>query len=91
MSRTTIDFGIDLGTTNSSIAVVQGTGVHVFQNNESLEYTPSAVYIDKNNKCLVGRQAKERLEDDSENAFCEFKLQMGTRSEERRVGKECRL
>jgi molecular chaperone DnaK len=74
----TIDFGIDLGTTNSSIAALRGTEVEVFRNNEGFEYTPSAVWLDKNGGLRVGRRAKERLEDDRENAFCEFKLQMGT-------------
>jgi molecular chaperone DnaK len=78
MTRTTIDFGIDLGTTNSSIAVLQGTEIEVFRNNEGMEYTPSAVWIDSKNRLWVGRQAYERLEDDPENAFCEFKLQMGS-------------
>ncbi|MBU1927322.1 MAG: Hsp70 family protein [Gammaproteobacteria bacterium] len=78
MNRVTIDFGIDLGTTNSTIALLKGMEVEVFKNNEGFEYTPSAVWIDKKNGLYVGRRAKERLEDDSENAFCEFKLQMGT-------------
>ena len=34
MDRATIDFGIDLGTINSSIAVLQGTETKVFKNNE---------------------------------------------------------
>jgi molecular chaperone DnaK len=77
MTRPTIDFGIDLGTTNSSIAVLNGTGVEVFKNNEGQEYTPSAVWIDGKGKLYVGRLAKERLDDDNENTFSEFKLQMG--------------
>ena len=81
MARTTIDFGIDLGTTNSEIAVLKGTEIEVFKNNEGFEYTPSAVWIDQKNRFWVGRQAKERLEDDPDNAFCEFKLQMGTTEE----------
>ncbi|MCR4439151.1 MAG: Hsp70 family protein [bacterium] len=81
MERETIDFGIDLGTTNSEIAVLKGTEVEVFRNNERFEYTPSAVWIDQKARLWVGRQAKERLEDDPENASCEFKLQMGTGEE----------
>ncbi len=81
MARATIDFGIDLGTTNSEIAVLKGTEVEVFKNNEGFEYTPSAVWIDQKNRSWVGRQAKEKLEDDPDNAFCEFKLQMGTTEE----------
>jgi molecular chaperone DnaK len=78
MARTTMDFGIDLGTTNSSVAVIGGTGVEVVKNNEGAEYTPSAVWIDRHGRQYVGRRAKERLEDDPGNAFCEFKLQMGS-------------
>ncbi len=78
MTRATIDFGIDLGTTNSAIALLKGMEVEVFKENEGFEYTPSAIWIDKNNRLYVGRRAKERLEDDRENAIGEFKLQMGT-------------
>ena len=78
MARVTIDFGIDLGTTNSTIAVLRGTEVEVFKNNEGFEYTPSVVYIDKQGRLWVGRQAKEHLDSDPHNAFAEFKLQMGT-------------
>ncbi len=78
MARTTIDYGIDLGTTNSSIAVLAGTEVKVFRNNDGFEYTPSAVWIDKSNRIHVGLLAKRYLEEDPENSCCEFKLQMGT-------------
>lgn len=81
MVRTTIDFGIDLGTTNSEIAVLRGTEVEVFKDNEGFEFTPSAVWMDGKNRLWIGRQAKEKLEDDPQNAFCEFKLQMGTPEE----------
>lgn len=81
MDRMTIDFGIDLGTTNSAIALLKGTEVEIIKNNQSQEYTPSAVYIDKNNALVVGASAKERLESDPQNAYAEFKLQMGTDAE----------
>ena len=75
--RNTIDFGIDLGTTNSAVAVLEGNDVQVIRNNENFEYTPSAVWIDKNGRLYAGRQAYEHLDDDPENAHAEFKLQMG--------------
>lgn len=77
MTRMTIDFGIDLGTTNSAIAVVQGTDVKVFRNHLGAEYTPSAVWIDEKERLHVGQNAKDRLEEDADNAACEFKLLMG--------------
>ena len=78
MSRETIDFGIDLGTTNSAIAVLNGTTTEILRNNDGLEYAPSAVWIDRKDRIHVGRPAREHLEDDPENAASEFKLQMGT-------------
>lgn len=81
MSRLTVDFGIDLGTTNSAIGLLKGTEVEIIKNHEGFEYTPSAVFLDKSNSMIVGRRAKERLDIDPNNAFAEFKLQMGTNAE----------
>jgi molecular chaperone DnaK len=81
MGRATIDFGIDLGTTNSAIAVLKGMNVEIIRNNEGHEYTPSVVWIDKKNRMFVGAPAKERVESDPENAAHEFKLKMGTDEE----------
>jgi len=81
MNRNTIDFGIDLGTTNSSVAMLKGTDTEVIKNNENMEITPSAVWIDKKGELFRGRHAKERLIVDSENAASEFKLLMGTKAE----------
>lgn len=87
MSRQTIDYGIDLGTTNSEIARLDGTNIEVFRNAEGFEYTPSAVWIDKQNKLVVGRVAKEWCErelgnaNQPGNAFMEFKRDMGSNSE----------
>jgi molecular chaperone DnaK len=78
MARQTIDFGIDLGTTNSSIALLEKNGPRVFRNNEGNQITPSAVYIDKNGAVRVGDAAKERLVSEPNDAASEFKLWMGT-------------
>ncbi len=78
MSRTTIDFGIDLGTTNSSIAVIDNVDARVIPNKGGSGITPSAVWIDKRGNIHVGQEAKLRaLVDDDENADAEFKLRMG--------------
>ena len=81
MKSLTIDFGIDLGTTNSTIARINGVDAEVFKNNEGFEFTPSAVWMDSKERLHVGRRAKDQLENDSENAFSEFKLQMGTETQ----------
>lgn len=77
MSRTTIDFGIDLGTTNSAIAVLRGVGTEVVKNNDNDETTPSAVWADRRGRLHVGRAARERSESDPEHTCVEFKLRMG--------------
>lgn len=78
MSRTTIDFGIDLGTTNSAIAVLKGVSTEIIKNNADADITPSAVSIDKKGAILVGQRAKNKIEADSEDAYIEFKRRIGT-------------
>ncbi len=78
MSRSTVDFGIDLGTTNSAIAVLRGVDAEVIKNNEDRDTTPSAVWIDRRGRLRVGRAAQERAESDPDNTAVEFKLRMGT-------------
>ncbi|MBP2324412.1 molecular chaperone DnaK [Kibdelosporangium banguiense] len=83
MTRETVDFGIDLGTTNSAIAVSAGSDGTVVRNNLEMEYTPSAVYISKSGNVYVGKSARDRVEADPLNAHSEFKLQMGMRDKPR--------
>jgi len=69
--------GIDLGTTNSAVAVVKNGDTIVCKNLEQAEVTPSVVYIDKKGKIRVGRSAYNRLIADPDNAAAEFKRAMG--------------
>jgi molecular chaperone DnaK len=80
MSRTTIDFGIDLGTTNSAISVLNGVQQDIIKNSDDQDVTPSAVYINKQGVVRVGMRAKNAtvLEKSEEDAHTEFKRQMGT-------------
>ncbi len=81
MERQTIDFGIDLGTTNSAIAVLDGTGARIIRTNENAEYTPSAVSFNRKGALRVGQTAKDQhLSDDTtelSDVRRRFKLQMG--------------
>lgn len=81
MERQTVDFGIDLGTTNSEIAVLEGTTQRVIRTNENAEYTPSAVSFDKKGTLRVGERAKSQQTSDDEmeqsDIRLRFKLQMG--------------
>ena len=78
MNRRTIDFGIDLGTTNSEIACMEKGEVRIFKNYKREEFTPSVVRIDEKGTVRVGRKAYERLIDDSDNTVGEFKRWMGS-------------
>jgi len=78
MNRRTIDFGIDLGTTNSEIACMENGEVRVFKNYKREEFTPSVVRIDEKGTVRVGRKAYERMVDDSDNTAGEFKRLIGT-------------
>jgi molecular chaperone DnaK len=82
MPSTTIDFGIDLGTTNSGVAVLRGQTIQVIKNNRSQDITPSAVSITKNAKTgelttYVGDPAKNNYQQ-GRGAVLEFKRDMGT-------------
>jgi molecular chaperone DnaK len=89
--RATIDFGIDLGTTNSAVAVLKGVSTEIIKNNDDQDVTPSAVGYGKNNQLFIGSRAKNRIVDKPEEACVEFKRRMGTefvyRFKESGVGK----
>src|ERR1044072_8865992 len=74
-----IDFGIDLGTTNSCIARAAGGEVTVIQNNDQMNVTPSVVRVLKSGSLLVGRRAYNALAEDPENVAQEVKRLMGQR------------
>ena len=69
---------IDLGTTNSAIAVLKGVAAEIIKNNSDADITPSAVSIDKKGAVHVGQRAKNKIGEASDDAFGEFKRRMGT-------------
>lgn len=73
----TINYGIDLGTTNSAIAVAGDGAARIVQGPGNVDTIPSAVSITRNGAVRVGRRAAELVVDDPENAYAEFKLRMG--------------
>lgn len=77
----TIEIGIDLGTTNSSVAIIQKNEVHILKNALGEESTPSVVYADKNGNIVVGSKAKRVVNNSQENlqnSKAEIKRLMGT-------------
>src|SRR5260370_31170984 len=77
MQRLTVDDGIDLGTTNSVIAVRESDRVAVIPNKSQAVVTPSAIYIDKRGQVYVGEAARVKALEDPDNVAAVFKRTMG--------------
>src|SRR6202030_796639 len=80
--------GIDLGTTNSVVAVMQGGEPVVIPNQEGARTTPSVVGITKTGERLVGQVAKRQAVTNPENTVYSIKRFMGRRYDE--VGEEAK-
>ena len=74
--------GIDLGTTNSVVAVVEGGDPTVIANQEGSRLTPSVVAFTKEGETLVGQVAKRQAITNPENTVFSIKRFMGRRYEE---------
>jgi molecular chaperone DnaK len=74
----TINFGIDLGTTNSLIAQFTGTTVEIYKNSVGLKETLPSCVAFRGERTIVGEKAREWLLKDSLNVFTSFKRKMGT-------------
>ena len=70
--------GIDLGTTNSCVAVMEGGEAVVIPNAEGNRTTPSVVAFSKNGERLVGQIAKRQAVTNPENTVISIKRDMGT-------------
>ncbi|SDB35814.1 molecular chaperone DnaK [Butyrivibrio sp. INlla16] len=70
--------GIDLGTTNSCVAVMEGGQPTVIANAEGARTTPSIVAFTKNGERLVGEPAKRQAVTNAENTISSIKRDMGT-------------
>src|SRR5687768_12610820 len=74
--------GIDLGTTNSVVAVVEGGNPTVIANQEGSRITPSVVGFTKDGEILVGQVAKRQAITNPENTVFSIKRFMGRRHDE---------
>ena len=70
--------GIDLGTTNSCVSVMEGGKPTVIANAEGARTTPSIVAFTKNGERLVGEPAKRQAVTNAENTISSIKRDMGT-------------
>lgn len=80
--------GIDLGTTNSAVAVMEGDKVRVIENSEGARTTPSIVAYMDNGETLVGATAKRQAITNPKNTLFAVKRLIGRRYEDAEVQKD---
>ena len=80
--------GIDLGTTNSCVAVMEGTQAKVLENSEGTRTTPSVVAFGENNEKLVGQAAKRQAVTNPENTLFAVKRLIGRNFDDETVKKD---
>jgi molecular chaperone DnaK len=83
--------GIDLGTTNSCVAVMEGKNAKVIENSEGMRTTPSQVAFTESGERLVGQAAKRQAVTNPENTFYGIKRLIGRRFTDPMVKKEMDL
>src|ERR1700676_3375185 len=83
--------GIDLGTTNSCVAVMEGKAAKVIENAEGARTTPSMVAFTESGERLVGQAAKRQAVTNPENTFFAIKRLIGRRMDDPMVKKDTDL
>lgn len=83
--------GIDLGTTNSCVAVLEGGKAKVIENSEGARTTPSIVAYTDDDEILVGQSAKRQSVTNPNNTLYAVKRLIGRRFEEDTVQKDIKL
>ena len=80
--------GIDLGTTNSCVAIMEGGKPRVIENSEGDRTTPSVVAFTKDDEVLVGQSAKRQAVTNPQNTLYAVKRLIGRRFDEKIVQKD---
>jgi molecular chaperone DnaK len=80
--------GIDLGTTNSCVAIMEGKDVRVIENSEGARTTPSMFAFADNGERLVGQSAKRQAVTNPSNTLYAIKRLIGRRYDDPIVGKD---
>lgn len=83
--------GIDLGTTNSCVAIMDGKTAKVVENSEGVRTTPSVVAITEEQERLVGQSAKRQAITNPENTLFAIKRLIGRRFDDEMVQKDIEL
>jgi molecular chaperone DnaK len=83
--------GIDLGTTNSCVAVMEGGQTKIIENSEGARTTPSIVAYQEDGEILCGASAKRQAVTNAKNTLYAVKRLIGRRFEEKEVQKDLDL
>jgi molecular chaperone DnaK len=83
--------GIDLGTTNSCVAIMEGNTPKVIENSEGARTTPSIVAYQEDGDILVGASAKRQAVTNAKNTLYAVKRLIGRKFEEKEVQKDIHL
>src|SRR5210317_1724229 len=83
--------GIDLGTTNSCVAVMDGSTPKVIENAEGARTTPSMVAFTEDGERLIGQPAKRQAVTNPKNTLFAVKRLIGRRFDEDEVQKDIKL
>jgi molecular chaperone DnaK len=83
--------GIDLGTTNSAMAVMQSGKPEIIANSEGNRTTPSVVAVNKNGERLVGQVARRQQVTNSKNTIYEVKRLIGRKFSDKEVQRDLKL
>ncbi|WP_311221675.1 MULTISPECIES: molecular chaperone DnaK [unclassified Acidovorax] len=83
--------GIDLGTTNSCVAIMEGNTTRVIENSEGARTTPSIIAYQEDGEILVGASAKRQAVTNPRNTIYAAKRLIGRKFEEKEVQKDIDL
>src|SRR5205814_10466998 len=83
--------GIDRGTTNSAMAVMQAGKPEIIANSEGARTTPSVVAVNKNGERLVGQVARRQMVTNPKNTIYEVKRLIGRCLEDTEVQRDLKL
>ncbi len=83
--------GIDLGTTNSCVAIIENNKAKVIENSEGDRTTPSIIAYTKNNDILVGQPAKRQAITNPENTFFAIKRLIGRKFNDKEVQRDVNI
>ncbi len=83
--------GIDLGTTNSCVSIMEGNNTRVIENSEGARTTPSIIAYQEDGEVLVGAPAKRQAVTNPKNTLYAIKRLIGRKFEEKEVQKDIHL